>query len=99
MYYSDFEQYWSVQYLSNSDDHAKELLGAVEESPVLGGVSHLDQLSARQQLHDQAGGDDGRDAQLHEGSSVGSQDNSDPVEGVRRVWTHDAEEGDLKMGV
>merc|ERR550525_14566 len=48
--------------LSNSDDHAKELLGAVEEGPVLGGVSHLDQ-----------------------GSSVGSQDNSDPVEGVRRV--------------
>ena len=99
MYYSDFEQYRSVQYLSNSDDHAKELLGAVEEGPVLGGVSHLDQLSARQQLHDQARGDDGRDAQLHEGSSVGSQDNSDPVEGVRRVWTHDAEEGDLKMGV
>merc|ERR1719348_331317 len=71
--------------LSDCDDHAKELLGAVEESPVLGSVSLLNQLGARKQLHDQSGGDDGGDAELHEGSSVRSKDNSDPVEGVRRV--------------
>ena len=72
-------------YLSDSDDHAKELLGAIEESPVLGSVSHLNQLGAGKQLHDKSGGDDGGDAELHEGSSVRSKDNSDPVEGVRRV--------------
>ena len=72
-------------YLSDSDDHAKKLLGAVEESPVLGSVSHLNQLGAGKQLHDESGGDDGGDAKLHEGSSVGRQNYSDPVEGVRRV--------------
>ena len=72
-------------YLSDSDDHAKELLGAVKESPVLRGVAHLDQLSAGQQLHDQPGGDDWRDAEFHQGSSVRGQDHTDPVEGVRRV--------------
>merc|ERR1719352_1674954 len=71
--------------LSNSDDHAKELLGAIEEGPVLGSVPHFDQLSAGEQLHDQAGGDDGGDAKLHQGSSVRGQNNSDPVERVRGV--------------
>jgi len=71
--------------LSDSDDHAKKLLGAVEESPVLGSVSHLNQLGAGKQLHDESGGDDGGDAELHESSSVGRQNYSDPVEGVRRV--------------
>ena len=35
-------------------------------SPVLGGVPHLDELGAGEQLHDEARGDDGRDAQLHQ---------------------------------
>ena len=82
-------------YLSDSDDHAKELLGAVKESPVLRGVAHLNQLGTCQQLHDQPGGDDGRDAEFHQGSSVRGQNHTDPVEGVRRVRAHDAEEGDL----
>ena len=46
-------------------------------------------------LNDESWSDDGRDAELHESSSVGGQDDSDPVEGVRGVWAHDAEEGDL----
>merc|ERR1719264_2414986 len=40
------------------EDACWAVLGAVEESPVLGGVSHLDQLSARKQLDDESGGDD-----------------------------------------
>ena len=36
-------------------------------------------------LHDESRSDDGRDAELHESSSVGGQDDSDPVEGVRGV--------------
>ena len=70
-------------------------LCSVEECPVLGGVTDLDDLGAGQQLHDEAGSDDGRDAQLHEGASVGGQDDTDPVEGIGRVGAHDAEEGDL----
>ena len=69
-------------YLSDSDDHAKELLGAVKESPVLRGVAHLDQLGTSQQLHDQSGGDDGGDAEFHQGSSVRGQDHSDPVKWI-----------------
>ena len=43
-------------------------LCAVEEGSVLGGVSHLNDLGSSQELHDEAGGDDGGDAQLHQGS-------------------------------
>ena len=46
-------------------------------------------------LHDESRSDDGRDAELHESSSVGGQDDSDPVEGVSRVRAHDAEQRDL----
>merc|ERR1719466_3799 len=68
--------------LSNSDHHSKELLGSIEQSSVLRSVPHLYQLGTSQQLHDQTGGHDGGDTQLHEGSSVGSEDDTDPVERI-----------------
>ena len=39
--------------------------------PVLGSVSDLDELGPCEQLHDETGGDDWRDAQLHQGASGG----------------------------
>lgn len=68
---------------------------SVKQSSVLGRISDLNDLGTRQELHDETGGDDGRDTQLHEGSPVGGQDDTDPVEGIRGVGGHDAEEGDL----
>ena len=71
MYENSFVNVWAQEldigdvYLSDSDDHAKELLGAVKESPVLRGVAHLDQLGTGQQLHDQSRGDDGGHAEFH----------------------------------
>ena len=75
-------QEYPNQYLSHSDHHAKELLSSIEESSVLGGVSHLNELGTGQQLHDQTGGDDGGDTQLHEGFPVGGEDDTDTVEGI-----------------
>lgn len=42
------------------------LLGSVEESSVFRGVTDFDDLGARQELHDEAGGDNGRNPQLHQ---------------------------------
>ena len=91
MYENSFVNVWAQElnigdvYLSDSDDHAKELLGAVKESPVLRSVAHLDQLGTCQQLHDQPRGDDGRDAEFHQGSSVRGEDDTDPVERISGV--------------
>ena len=68
--------------LAHGDHHPEQLLGAVEQGAVLWGVPDLDELGAGEQLHDEPRGDDGGDAELHEGASVGGQDDSDPVEGV-----------------
>ena len=70
-------------------------LGSVKKRSVLRRVSDFDDLCAREQLHYEAWRDDGRDAQLHEGSSIRRENDSDPVEGICRVGAHDAEEGDL----
>jgi hypothetical protein len=67
-------------YLSHSDHNAKELLSSIEESSVLGCVSHLNELGTGQKLHDQTQGDNVGDTQLHEGSSVGGKDDMDPIE-------------------
>lgn len=40
----------------------------VEERTVLGRVPNLNDLGPSQQLHDEARGDNGRDAQFHQGA-------------------------------
>mmetsp|Transcript_81 Transcript_81/g.192 ORF Transcript_81/g.192 Transcript_81/m.192 type:complete len:411 (-) Transcript_81:116-1348(-) len=82
--------------LAHRDEDAEELLRPGEEGAVLlDVVVDLDDATARQELHDQAGRDDGRDAQLHEGAAVGGQDDAHPVEGVGRLGGLDAVDGDL----
>ena len=39
---------------------------------------------------------DGGDTQLHQGSSVGGEDDSDPVERIRGVRTHNAKQWNLR---
>ena len=55
----------------------------------------FDDFWAREQLHDHAGRNNWRNAQLHEGSPVGSQDDAHPVEGVSIARFYDSVEGDL----
>ena len=74
-------------------------MSSVEESPVLGSVSDLNDLCACEQLHDQTGSDDGRDAELHQGAAIGGQDDADPVERIGRVRAHDSEQGNLKIEI
>ncbi len=70
-------------------------LGSVEQGSVLGGVTDLDDLGAGQQLHNQTRGDNRRDTQLHESTSVRGENDTDPVEGIGRVRRHDTEQGYL----
>mmetsp|Transcript_91751 Transcript_91751/g.165686 ORF Transcript_91751/g.165686 Transcript_91751/m.165686 type:complete len:298 (-) Transcript_91751:27-920(-) len=82
--------------LSHGDGHAEELLGPGEERAVLlQGLVDVDELGARQQLHDHAGGHNGGDAKLHERATVGGEDDPHPVEGVRRLVLGNAVQGDL----
>ena len=57
--------------------------------------SYLDDLATREQLHDESGGDDGRDTEFHEGSAVGCEDDADPVEGVGAIGGLDAVQRNL----
>jgi len=66
------------------------LLSSIKEGSVLGGISDLDDLGSGEKLHNETRGNDGRDSQLHQGSSVRGQDNTDPVEGIGRVRAHDS---------
>lgn len=73
----------------------RTFLGSIEESPVFGSITDLDDLSSGQELHDEARGDDGRNSELHQSTTIRGQDDTNPVEGIRRVGAHDAKKGDL----
>ena len=67
--------------------------------PTSKGYTYIEELCTSQELHDQRGGDNGRDTELHEGAPVTGQDHTDPVERVSRVRGHDAKQGDLRSTV
>ena len=60
-------------------------LSSIKESSVLWRVADLNDFGASQQLHDQAGGDNGRNAELHQRASIRRHDHSHPVEWIGRV--------------
>ena len=65
-------------------------LRPVKENTILLDVLiNSDNVGTRKQLHNGSGSDDGRDAQLHEGTTVGRHDDAHPIEGVGRLRTHD----------
>lgn len=70
-------------------------LGAVEECAILRRVTHFDDFSAGKQLHDQARRNDGRNAQLHQRTTIGGENDAHPVERIGRVGRHDAEQRNL----
>lgn len=73
------------------------LLGAAEEGPVvLEAEVDVDELRAREELHDHAGSNDRGDTELHERAPVGGEDGSEPVERVGRVRRHDTVQGHLR---
>ena len=39
--------------LAHGDHHPKQLLGSVKQGPVLGSVSHFNELGSGQELHDE----------------------------------------------
>jgi hypothetical protein len=72
------------------------LLSSAEQGAVVfEGKVDVDELSSCEELHDHARGDDRGDTELHEGTPVGGEDSSEPVERVGRVGRHDTVKGHL----
>lgn len=75
----------------NSCNEEKEkrkltLLSTVEEGTIfLETVVDLDQVGTSQQLHEHAGGNNGGNTEFHQGSTVGGENGTHPVEGIRRI--------------
>ena len=61
--------------MKNSQQLILTLLSTVEESSVLGCVTDLDDLCTCQQLHDEGGGDDGGETQLHQSTCTDNPGN------------------------
>jgi hypothetical protein len=71
----------------------RTLLGTAEQnSVILQAEIDVDEVGTRQQLHDHSGGDDRRDTELHECSSIWGEDDTHPVERVGGVGGHDTVE-------
>ena len=82
--------------LANGDEDAEELLRAGEEGAVLlEALVDVDDLRTREQLHHQSGGDNGRDAQLHERATVRREQHAHPVERIGALVSFAAIDGDL----
>lgn len=71
--------------LSESNENTDKFLSTIKEFFLFSDVLiNLDKFSSGEQLHNHGGGDDGGDTQLHKRTSVGGQDDSDPIE---RIWS------------
>lgn len=71
-------------------------LGTIEQHTVLlDALVDTEDAGTRDELHDGPRGDDGRDAQLHQGATVGCHDHTHPVESISSVGGHDAIKGNL----
>ena len=72
------------------------LLGSIEQLTILlHTLVNLQNSGTSQHLHNHSRGDDGGDTQLHEGSPVGSENNTEPVERIRILRRQDSKERDL----
>ena len=77
------------------DQKAKSSSVCVGDSPLLRRVANFNQLGTSQQLHDQTGRNNWGDTQLHQGTAVGGENDTNPVERIRRFRAHNAEKRDL----
>ena len=77
--------------LAERDEDGKKLLGGLVELAVgLQVEVDVDEVGAGEELEDHAGGDDGGDTQLHQGSSVTRHHHTQPVERIRGIRRHNA---------
>lgn len=82
--------------LTDGDDDTEELLSTLKQLTIfLVGLVDSDNLRTSKQLHDQTRGHDRADTELHQSTTVGSQDNAHPVEWIRRVGRTNTIERDL----
>jgi len=80
----------------DSHKDRENLLDAGVEGAVFG-IGHIDvnDFRAHEDLHDEAGGDDGADPKFGEGTAGGGHDGTDPIEGVGTAFLDfDAIDGD-----
>jgi len=70
--------------LADGHQDAEQLLRAAEQRAVLlQTLVDIDDLRAGEELHDEARGDDGRNAEFHQRAAVGGEQDAHPVERVR----------------
>jgi hypothetical protein len=82
--------------LAEGQEDGEELLGGLVELAVgLQVEVDVDQVSSSEELEDHAGGDDGRDTQLHQRSPVTGHHHTQPVERIRSVRRHNTVERHL----
>jgi hypothetical protein len=73
------------------------LLGSIEKRAILlETVVDLNEVGASKELHEHARGDNRGDTEFHEGSTVGGEDSTHPVQRIRRVGGHDSIQRDLR---
>ena len=82
--------------LAERDDEGEELLGTTKEGAVLLEAKvDLDQVGTGEELHDHSRGDDGRDAEFHEGTTIGGKDDTHPIKRIGAVTGDDTVKGNL----
>ena len=81
---------------SNRNEDTKELLGSSKESAIfLDVVVYFNDTRAGKQLHDKTRRNNRTNAQFHESTSVGGENDTHPVERIRRLGRLDAVNGNL----
>jgi hypothetical protein len=81
---------------TESNQETKELLGPREQGAIfLDVVVDFNDTRSSQKLHDKTGGNNGTDTKFHQCTTVGSENDTHPVEGIGRLGTLNTIDGDL----
>jgi hypothetical protein len=74
----------------------RTLLGSIEELTILlDTLVNFQDSGTRQNLHDHSGGDNGGDTELHEGSPVRGEDDTEPVKRISILRRENSKERNL----
>ncbi len=83
--------------LTERNDKGEKLLGTTEKSAVLLEAEvDFDEVGTGEELHDHSRGDDGRDTEFHERTSVGGKNDTHPVQRIGAVTGDDTVKRDLR---
>ena len=86
----------SVQIGMVEDDAKPTFLCSTEKCPILLQAEiNIYEVCASEELHDHSGSNDRGNTELHKSTAIGSDDDTQPIQRVRRVRRHDPVKRDL----